>query len=574
MKSSRRRWSVTRLALIGVAGAVVLGLLVVVALAMAIFPISRESSTEGSTARDAQVVLGAPVAKRGAIEIEDFAPAPATADAVVVERAVEAEMVAEASPPQGAGQKAPAPGVVDRKIVRNATLEMIVAQIAVALDRIDAVVSGISGAYVADSDVKDQDSRLPSRVVLRVPSASFQQAVADLKALAVEVLDERIGTRDVTEQFTDLSSQLRNLRATEDQFLALLERADKVEDIVQIQDRLSRVRGDIELLQGRLNLLENQVDLSTVTAILHAPPDLTIELLPQGVPASGHSFTTVIEYGNEGSVRARDVVIRLSVPDGLRFETTSSGGKYDSSARSVTWELGEVAPGVNGRVTAAFLAQPGGRALSPVAFIESSTAEKKPENDTDQVKIDFVPDLTVDLFGPSSLAEGSHGDLFLRLENRGTGDAEDVTATLAVPAGTTFVSADGGGAYDESGKEIVWKVGRLAPNRSEDFAATIRVDVPEGRLAFEASVMSTIEDASERDNASSLSITAIEEDVSERDVWRPGGTLSNSVEALGSFAQALVDALIWIATFAVPLAVVVAVIAIPVILVRRRRANR
>ncbi len=180
--------------------------------------------------------------------------------------------------------------------------------------------------------------------------------------------------------------------------------------------------------------------------------------------------------------------------------------------------MGEVAPGVNGRVTAAFLAEPGGRALSPVAFIESSTAEKKPENDTDQVKIDFVPDLTVDLFGPSSLAEGSHGDLFLRLENRGTGDAEDVTATLAVPAGTTFVSADGGGAYDESGKEIVWKVGRLAPNRSEDFAATIRVDVPEGRLAFEASVMSTIEDASERDNASSLSITAIEEDVSERDV--------------------------------------------------------
>ena len=168
MKSSRRRWSVTRLALIGVAGAVVLGLLVVVALAMAIFPISRGKFNRRVDSPRRTGGSRAPVAKRGAIEIEDFAPAPATADAVVVERAVEAEMVAEASPPQGAGQKAPAPGVVDRKIVRNATLEMIVAQIAVALDRIDAVVSGISGAYVADSDVKDQDSRLPSRVVLRV----------------------------------------------------------------------------------------------------------------------------------------------------------------------------------------------------------------------------------------------------------------------------------------------------------------------------------------------------------------------------------------------------------------------
>ncbi len=194
-------------------------------------------------------------------------------------------------------------------------------QIADALDRIELVVSGIAGAYVADSDVKDRDSRLPSRVVLRVPSESFATAVTEVKALAIEVLDKRIGTHDVTEQFTDLASQLRNLRATEDQYLALLDRAEKVEDVVQIQDRLSGVRGEIELLQGRLNLLENEVDLATITVILHTPPDLRVELSPQGAPASGQSFTTFIDYGNEGSVRAREVVVRLSVPDGLRFET-------------------------------------------------------------------------------------------------------------------------------------------------------------------------------------------------------------------------------------------------------------
>ncbi len=160
------------------------------------------------------------------------------------------------------------------------------------------------------------------------------------------------------------------------------------------------------------------------------------------------------------------------------------------------------------------------------------------------------------------------------MENRGTGNADDVTVKLSIPPGTTFVSADGGGAYDESSREIVWKLGRLGPNRSEDFTGTIRVDVREGRLAFEASLTSAVEDASARDNASSLSITAIEEDVSERDVWQPGSTLSNSIETLGTFAQALVDALIWIATFAVPLAAVVGLVAIPVILVRRRRAKR
>ena len=481
MKASGRRRSFTRLLFVGIAAAVLVVLLVIVALAIAIIPTARDNSAIESTARNEQGILGSPLIERARIETEETAPPSAAAAPVMVEREAEEVQAVLGTPAEDRERPPGAPALVDRKIVRNATLEIIVTQIADALDRIELVVSGIAGAYVADSDVKDRDSRLPSRVVLRVPSESFETAVTEVKALAIEVLDERIGTRDVTEQFTDLASQLRNLRATENQYLALLDRAETVEDIVQIQDRLSGVRGEIELLQGRLNLLENEVDLATITVILHTPPDLRVELSPQGAPASGQSFTTFIDYGNEGSVRAREVVVQLSVPDGLRFEMAGSGGKYDSSARSVTWKLGELTPGADGRVTATFLAEPAGGALGSDAFIESATAEKKPENNADRVTIHFVPDLAVDLFGPSSLAEGSQGELLLQMENRGTGNADDVTVKLSIPHGTTFVSADGGGAYDESSREIVWKLGRLGPNRSEDFTGTIRVDVRKGK---------------------------------------------------------------------------------------------
>ena len=57
-----------------------------------------------------------------------------------------------------------------------------------------------------------------------------------------------------------------------------------MQDILEIQDRLQRVRGEIERLRGQLNVLEDRVALATVRVQLHPPPDLSLELVPQGVP--------------------------------------------------------------------------------------------------------------------------------------------------------------------------------------------------------------------------------------------------------------------------------------------------
>jgi hypothetical protein len=72
----------------------------------------------------------------------------------------------------------------------------------------------------------------------------------------------------VTEEYTDLSSQLRNLQATEQQLLKLMEKATKVDEILSVQKELSNTRGQIEQIKGRMQYLEKTSTTSLIDVLL------------------------------------------------------------------------------------------------------------------------------------------------------------------------------------------------------------------------------------------------------------------------------------------------------------------
>ena len=82
-------------------------------------------------------------------------------------------------------------------------------------------------------------------------------------------------TQEVTEEYTDLQSRLRNLEATEQRYLDLLTRATTISDILTLEDRLGSVRGQIEQVQGRINVLDDLTDLATISVRLVLPAVVT-----------------------------------------------------------------------------------------------------------------------------------------------------------------------------------------------------------------------------------------------------------------------------------------------------------
>ncbi len=187
-------------------------------------------------------------------------------------------MASEDSP----AEQQEADGAVEmRQIIANANISLVVKETETAMAGVEQIASDLGG-YLSDVELSkgryDQTEELRGSMTLRVPSDNLEEALERLQALATDVHYLNIERQDVTDQYSDLDARLRNLRATETELLALLtevrERPNaKVEDILAVHRNLTQIREEIETLQGRKNLLDNQIGFSTVR----------VELIPDSI---------------------------------------------------------------------------------------------------------------------------------------------------------------------------------------------------------------------------------------------------------------------------------------------------
>ncbi len=154
------------------------------------------------------------------------------------------------------------PGI-DRKIVRTGQITIEVANIGKAMDEVAAIANDLGG-YVVSSNRYGDEGKNAGRVSIRVPANRFNDAFIKLRGIALKVPVESTNSQDVTEEYTDLQARLRTLEATEAQFLALLEKAKTVEEILKVQRELSNVRTEIERTKGRIQYLERTTDMSFI----------------------------------------------------------------------------------------------------------------------------------------------------------------------------------------------------------------------------------------------------------------------------------------------------------------------
>jgi hypothetical protein len=126
-----------------------------------------------------------------------------------------------------------------------------------------AMVASSHGGFISSS--RTNEGRRPSGVlVIRVPASQFELAMGELKALG-SVRGEQISGEDVTAHFVDLGARLRNWEAQESVLLRLMRRSRTIEDSLKVQRTLQEVQLAIEEIRGRLRVLEDQTDLSTIT---------------------------------------------------------------------------------------------------------------------------------------------------------------------------------------------------------------------------------------------------------------------------------------------------------------------
>ncbi len=224
-------------------------------------------------------------------------------------RVVGAGASAPADPAQGAAKGLPpTPGASGdkavRRIIRNASLSMTVTDPAAAQRKASAIATKLGG-YVANttSHRLGAGSRDPLHVSveLRVPADRLDRALAELRKLASGVDSEQIKSRDVTDEYIDLDARLHTQDQLEKQYLAILQRADKVSDALEVQKQLASVRTEIEKLQGRKRVLDGQIELSTIKLELDQAQPL--------VSASFGSFSRSVKHAGADAINLAAAVI-------------------------------------------------------------------------------------------------------------------------------------------------------------------------------------------------------------------------------------------------------------------------
>lgn len=197
--------------------------------------------------------------------------APARAGSVALPAAATGASSAYDASGGAGGTAGSLPGLLDRKIILNATLALSVNDVSAAFDEASRLARA-NGGYVEKSSFvagAGGAAQKAANLTLRVPSEQYDQLLAQLRGIqGARVTSEGSKSTEVTEQYTDLQSRQRNIERTEQSYLKLLEQAKSVQDILALNDRLDSVRGQIEQIQGRLNVLDHASDLATVDITL------------------------------------------------------------------------------------------------------------------------------------------------------------------------------------------------------------------------------------------------------------------------------------------------------------------
>lgn len=167
----------------------------------------------------------------------------------------------------------------DRMVVKNGSMAMVVTELDSSMKAIGNFATE-NGGWIVNSYLFNNEELPRASIQVRVPSETFDAALAYYRSLAVKVTSENASGEDVTKQYTDLDSRLTNLIASESQLLKIMDRAGKVSEVLEVQRELSNVRGQIEMIKGQMKYLENSVAMSSINVELA----LSENLLP--VPAS------------------------------------------------------------------------------------------------------------------------------------------------------------------------------------------------------------------------------------------------------------------------------------------------
>lgn len=151
-----------------------------------------------------------------------------------------------------------------RKLIKKGSIEFETNDLKRSKQNILSAVKKYN-AYISSENEFKYSSKVKNKIEVRVPSNNFDSFLIAATLGVDKFIRKEINLNDVTEEFLDIEARLKTKKEIEQRYRQLLQKAKTITDILEIEKKIGELRTEIESIEGRLNYLNNQVSLSTIT---------------------------------------------------------------------------------------------------------------------------------------------------------------------------------------------------------------------------------------------------------------------------------------------------------------------
>lgn len=150
-----------------------------------------------------------------------------------------------------------------RKLIKNGTLEFESENIIETRKAIFQAIKKFKGYASSDNEYKNA-YEISSTLIIRVPTENFDNLLNTITSDVSKFDRKEIKTKDVTAEFLDIEARLKTKKELENRYLEIIKKANTVVEILEVEKQIGDLRSDIEVIEGRLKFLNNQVSFSTL----------------------------------------------------------------------------------------------------------------------------------------------------------------------------------------------------------------------------------------------------------------------------------------------------------------------
>ncbi len=223
------------------------------------------------------------------VEMEEYYPAEDYAMDAEAPRATDSEIISVNG--KAGGQ------ISLRHVIITGSIELAVKDTREAVKEIREIVVESGGIVYSSNIYEVKEGQYGARMKLRVPQKTFDQVMDHLETKG-KASNVQTGMEDVTMQYIDLDSRLKNQKAQEERLIEILDMAETVEEVLEIERELYRVRGEIEYMTAQFTQLQDRIAFATINLTLRE------ESIPTEVisPGAFENFGTRIKETFIGSI--------------------------------------------------------------------------------------------------------------------------------------------------------------------------------------------------------------------------------------------------------------------------------